>query len=544
MKKRMKTVLKEYRFDIVFMLIAVAAAFGPYTKDLLVLGSDAPFHLARIDSLKEGIATGMFPVKIHTVLCYQYGYGVGFFYPNFFLYIAAFFRLMGFTLEASYKLYAGLILLAIFGSMYTCVRIETKNRVLALLAGAMFLFSLPVMGGLYHGFMLAQVQALIFLPPAIMGMFEFSAKNEKPWMLAAGFTGLIYSHVLSTVMAVCVCLVILLCYMFRWKEWKKKIFQLLIAILAVSGITMAYWGPMLEQFASQTYRVSRPWTHVYENVVDVYRAFMDDGLGGIVTIAGIAVILYLAFRWEDARKEIKISCLIGTVLMALMTSSWFWRYPGKLFDALQFPKRLGGPAAVLFVFSFIWMLEELDLGKRQERAIASILLGVSICCGLSWVEPDMGNLGDYSNTVIYEEIAGLGAGEEWLPAETTREVMDTPLVAFSEDGEAFDGRREGKDYYFAVDGKTSSYKIPLVWYKGYVAESEGRPLSVSKNPENGLVMVSGVQELETEQMLHVWYRGTPWQKISYIISLLTAIGIALCIIGKIRKNKKGADSGK
>lgn len=47
------------------------------------MGSDAPFHLARIESLNQALQMGIFPVKVHPSLAYSYGYGVGIFYPDF-----------------------------------------------------------------------------------------------------------------------------------------------------------------------------------------------------------------------------------------------------------------------------------------------------------------------------------------------------------------------------------------------------------------------------------------------------------------------------
>lgn len=43
------------------------------------MGSDAPFHLARIESLNQALQMGIFPVKVHPSLAYSYGYGVGIF---------------------------------------------------------------------------------------------------------------------------------------------------------------------------------------------------------------------------------------------------------------------------------------------------------------------------------------------------------------------------------------------------------------------------------------------------------------------------------
>ena len=86
------------------------------------MGSDAPFHLARIESLNQALQMGIFPVKVHPSLAYSYGYGVGIFYPDFFIYLPAVLRMAGCSLEVSCKIYIFILLLELFVSMYFCVR--------------------------------------------------------------------------------------------------------------------------------------------------------------------------------------------------------------------------------------------------------------------------------------------------------------------------------------------------------------------------------------------------------------------------------------
>ncbi|MDO4333614.1 MAG: hypothetical protein Q4C58_13140 [Eubacteriales bacterium] len=544
MWKKIKETDRNHRFEIAYILIALFAVSLPYLRQDLVVGSDAPFHLARIESLKEGLRGGMFPVKVHSVLCYQYGYGVGLFYPNFFLYIPAFFRIMGLSLEVSYKLFAGLLFLGMFASMYYSVYRGIGDRMLALAAGALYLFSTPVLDGVYHGFTLAQNQALVFMPLAIMGMLIFAARDKKPWMLAAGFTGLIYSHVLSTVMAVAVCFIILVCYIFRWKNFKKKCMELAGAILGVCGITFAYWGPMLEQFAAQTYRVSQPWTHVSDNVAGMYNMLTEEGFGVVLTVAWLVCVLYVLYEWKRIDREAKICMVLGTGLMLLLTCQPFWNVTEKLFDSLQFTSRLTRPAVILVIFAIMWCLKYYGVSSRLKPVLTMFTLGICVYAGLCQVSGDRKNLEDFGDRVLYEEIAGLGAGEEWLPVETTREVMVTPLTAFSETGDAFAGSREGNNFYFVVSGESDVYRMPLVWYKGYKAETEnGIQLSVEKNGDDGLVLVSGVRNAKETTKIHVWYDGTAAQRISYLTSFLTAIGVAGIAIGKKLNRKSGIASG-
>lgn len=82
-KKTKREMRKEYR--IVTFLAAAASLLTvlyPLLPKGLYMSTDAPFHLARIESLYLALKEGVFPAKIHFAEAYSFGYGVGFFYPQ------------------------------------------------------------------------------------------------------------------------------------------------------------------------------------------------------------------------------------------------------------------------------------------------------------------------------------------------------------------------------------------------------------------------------------------------------------------------------
>ena len=50
---------------ILALLGIIMASCYPIYTDYLMAGADMPFHLLRIEGIKEGLITGYFPVKIH-----------------------------------------------------------------------------------------------------------------------------------------------------------------------------------------------------------------------------------------------------------------------------------------------------------------------------------------------------------------------------------------------------------------------------------------------------------------------------------------------
>lgn len=530
--------MKKSRFRrIVYILCVTAICFIPYCLKGIWMGSDAPFHLARIESLNQALQMGIFPVKVHPSLAYSYGYGVGIFYPDFFIYLPAVLRMAGCSLEVSYKIYIFILLLELFVSMYVCVRKKTGDIHLALAAGTLYLFSYPVIDGIFKSFTLAQTQALVFLPLALMGMVLFVEKDEFPWMLGIGFAGLIYSHALSTAIALVLCFVLLVFQLPKWIGKKKKWLYLLTAVAGVSGITVSYWGPMLEQMKAQSYKVSQPWTHVSENVLALHSAFGKSGVGIVILL--LSCLAICAFVWNRPCKSWSgAGYFIGGIFLILLTTNQgFWKTFEKAFDILQFPGRLMGAASVLLIFAFAVIFAKDQSYAKWKNLSLGCILALSMLGGLFyWKSNEMPVRENWDNRNICEEIAGIGAGEEWLPAVTTRENLQQPGIVVSNSGKSYIGEFQGRELVVRLKKEDAPYQLPLVWYKGYHAETEdGLAGEINRRGSDGLVELTDISEKDA--VVRIWYLGTPFQKICYIINVCAA-GIMLFIALAARHRRR------
>lgn len=519
--------IKNNRFILVYSFICLLIIFSPYIKPDLIIGSDYPFHLARIDSLKASLLDGIFPVKVHSYLCYTYGYGVGFFYPDFFLYIPAFFRIIGLSLEVSFKLFAGLLFLSIFLSMFYSTYRLTGCKYSALISAAIFLFSNQVLGSFYYSFTLGTSVGFIFLPLAIAGMYLFIAEDKSSWMLIFGFTGLIFSHVLSTTLALSVCFIILV-FNIKHLLAASKIKKLLLSVLVTSLLTACFWLPMLEQFAAQKYRVSVPWTYVDQNVIPFVNLFRStDGFGTVLTILILIMIIGIFDKGKISTKILAFF-ITGTVFWILPCFGKFWTLTRDMFKFLQFPIRLLGVSAILLLFSFgIWINTKYK-SEYVKKGIACILLAACIYFGFNYLGDQINHIDDFGNRTIYEEIAGLGAGEEWLPLETTRDYLTAPTTATSNDGLETEGIKKDGTFEFLPESGKDYYDVPFVWYKGYTAKtSDNTVLEVSKNPDTGMVRVHMNNNVSStgNNPVTVKYSGTKIQYISYFISIVSTVFI-------------------
>ena len=219
-----------------------------------------------------------------------------------------------------------------------------------------------------------------------------------------------------------------------------------------------------------------------------------------------------------AQRQLRIFYCFGLVLYLLPVCGKFWQIFRPFFKFLQFPNRLLVPAAVLMVFSVGFLFSSVIPSEQRKRTACALLLATAFYTGMNYIGNSFEMTEDFGSRVLYQEIAGLGAGEEYLPLETTRDDLTTPNTAFSGTGETVAGTRRNEVFLFSASPGSDYYDVPFVWYKGYRAYTEaGDSLKVVKNPGNGLVRVM-TDSLDQTAVIRVFYAGTPLITISCIIS--------------------------
>lgn len=521
-------------FLFLVMIISVLIFFTPNLYHGMIAGSDSPFHMARIESLALAIRHGEFPVKMHMELAYGYGYGVGFFYSDFFLYIPATLMNLGVDIQLAYKIFAVLIALGIWGAMYWSIYKLTNCYVIAAVCSELYLFSTVVEESVYVHFAIGRSTALIFMPMAIIGIYLWAYREENANMFAIGFVGLLFSHVLSTILSTMICGLIAILYAPKWIKNPQKWKQMLAAVGSVLMLTACYWIPLLQQWLVQTYRASEPWTWVDENVLPFSSLFTWNSIGVVLSYIGVLTGIYLMVELFAGHTLSGVwgVYIMGVGLTLLPCIRVFWEKTRLLFKFLQFPNRVLMPATILIIMSFALVIKNIfSLKKEYIVTGTGFVVGIAVIICVLLGYKDVNNnedfRADYRGRQPHIEIAGLGAGEEWLPLETTRECLTDSLTTYDAQGNAIIGEKIYGEYYYISDG-SEYYIIPYIWYLGYEAQDEslGINYQVEKNMEDGMVRVLTHGESGTK--IRVWYRGTKLQVISYVISL---IGVLMVLFG-------------
>ena len=95
----------DFRLGFAIFCIVMLVVLSPMITRMLPIGHDWKFQLLRLESLKAGLQSGQFPVRMDPVFFNGFGYASSLFYPDFLLYIPAVLQLLGVSLVSSYKIF-------------------------------------------------------------------------------------------------------------------------------------------------------------------------------------------------------------------------------------------------------------------------------------------------------------------------------------------------------------------------------------------------------------------------------------------------------
>ncbi|MEE8806835.1 MAG: hypothetical protein SOI44_00270 [Lactimicrobium sp.] len=481
--------------SVIFALLFCIPYLG---KDLLPIEHDTFFHVARIQALSDAIGHKDFLPAIFPLQNNGYGYASPLFYNDLFLLPGALLVRLGMPVANSYKLLILLeTMLASYAMMVLVYRISKKQSA-AILAGCAYVFANYHVTDVYVRGALGEVQALIFLPIVIEGVYIILVENSRRWyMLAAGLACLLLSHNLTFLMG-CILLVIL-CLLYVKTMTREQFATLCKGVLAAFLMTVFFSLPMLQQLHSNTFYLDYYgsssdlgagslglWKYFAEKTVFGYsdnslphNRQMVLNVGYFVTFAPL---LWFAKKKEKNENSRFVTSLliIGYISILLPCSLIPWDYMDVL-RIMQFPWRLLEiglvclcvPAGIAFSSFF------------QKKTLQVIAVCALCCEGIyhvvpvftrtfgmtsttSWQDVQNGKLCDpyYSATYMRVELAG----GDYLPLPSVdyrtikQEIMDSDLQPLNISFE--------KDYNrlsFSLINKDTNKTIvlPLTWYLGY-----------------------------------------------------------------------------
>lgn len=544
---------------IVFIAAVILASYPLFTN-YLIQGHDLNYHLSRIEGIKDGLIGGQFPVDIYPQTNFGYGY-LGSLYPSLFLYFPAFLRILGISMATSYKTLLFLINIVTILITYYSLRHMSCSKHASIVAAIVYCLLPYRLTNLYIRASLGETLALIFIPLFIAGIYQIIMGNNKRWyLLAFAFTGLIHSHILSVLICGGLCALLILVF-FRNFLKDKRCISLLKAVLATILMNLWYVASFLYYFKgnfnSGAFSVNfseytvfpqqlfQTFVNIGDSLVKSKGSYqeMPQTLGLIGFFSLVIILLFLIYDNEKKTTlyQFSVALFTLTLLFILATTTLFpWevfqkvKLINKIVEMIQFPWRLLGFAGALLSV-LIGVLIERHNSFTKYKYIFIGVLGLLLTLG------SVSLMDAYANQEIsYSQISGgytYTAPEDYLPAGTTKDIftVTSPIVSSEDDINIKSYQKTGTTVNLTYSCNTGNgyIDLPLLYYKGYEASSNGTAVEITKSPENRLRIL--LKETESDITLIVKRQINPFIIITIVFSSIFTAGIFYSILSLYRK---------
>ena len=570
----------EKRGSVLCIGLIVLFVCVPLMTNYLLSGQDLAFHLMRIEGLAEGLKQGQFPVKMQPVWLNDYGYPVSIMYGDLFLYVPAVLRIIGFSLQASYKIYLVMIQIITAINTYLCCKEIAEDRKLGVVGCFLYVFATNRMTNIYYRAAVGEYTALAFLPLVFLGLFYLLGEKERTkaeqkkvfFLLVMGYTFMLESHMLSFNIAIVFSIIYCL---FHFKKFLQNFWFLVKTALITIGLNLGFLVPMADYMISHDMKVK--YASQIENMQEhglflsqLFQMFrfpvslsgnVMNGVGGDMAIGiGLAYMLMLAlFVWElcccfwRKKKGLANEGMIQTepvrifviFLLCLVMSCYFFPWHaiskipvlGSILTPYQFAWRFIGIATFLGVILTMYALKALEkLTDRTIKVAAIVVLGTLTLIGSQYlmdnkVSDSTARTKVTSSASIYT--AGAVANGEYLFVENSAmAIIDQQPVPADETAVSITSY-EKKNSRISMEcenltDEVQQVKVSFLDYKGFVAtdKTTGEKLDTTCDEQHILTV-----------LLPAGYQGTvqvcfrqPWYwRVAEIVSL--AVLIALFVYG-------------
>lgn len=559
-----------FHFGILLALALVSTI--PATNDFQTMTMDHMIHYARIDDIAEWMWHFSLRQPVMRLAASEhggYGYLTPVMYPQLFLYFPAILRLGGCSMLMAYKIFIFFVNLATAGiAFFSFGRILQKEKIPAFLCTALYVMNLYRLIDLYTRGAVGEFLAMAFLPLVLYGMYEIFYGDSHRWYYALlGYTGVLQSHVLTTLMAGLFSVFFFLFAMGRLFRERERLVAL--AKAAVGTLLCNIWflipflqGSSLDLIISESGSdlalsgayFSQMFASFVENTgVNQVKGSTANEMPltvGTVMLFGILAALYYLYRDREKKDRLYRLCA-GCLLLGLaalfMASVYFPWTPilatgiGSKFHAIQYTWRfLALGALFLSVTGGIAFYRMVPQGITRQGLEKVMLLLMSVIIFTSFPYMDALIRTD-AISKSYSEVTR-EMDELYLPqaAKGTKDSLDGVLSTGDSCRMEVSNFQRGygeltADIQLQNVTENSYIDLPLFYYPGYhIADGGGQELPY-KQSEKGLIQIAAGDSLNH---ISVYYTEPVLWRICVVISGGFIIGLAgKAVSNRYKKNR-------
>lgn len=510
--------VKKYQPTILFIsllfILAIPVLLPLFHKGFF-LSDDGEWMVIRFSAFHQAFRDGQFPVRYLTRLNHGFGYPVAnFLYPGF-MYIAELFKLVGFGFVNSVKIVLGLSIVS--SGLWTYLWLRKLFPGFAAFFGALISLYVPYhVYDVYTRGSVGEVLALAVVP-FILWQLE---RNSFFWS-SVGIGFLVLSHNTMAVFFVPVILLYLLITIQKKDDRQAVLLRYAGMLLAGIGLAAFFWIPAV--FELHYTRFSTV------TVSDISHYFASVSMIGIGSLFAFGLSLFLVSKQQKDKKLSRL-LLFFTALCALSIfysselSSFLWQYLPSSF--VQFPFRLLSYLVISVSFIAAYAVHSFTGTSRWiVGSLLVLLFGFSV---ISYLQPkeyfDKGE-GYYATnedtTTVKNEYM-----PRWVHTDQSDHIQQLITVSGGNATISQVTDRARDIHFMATSTAASTITIHRLYYPGWLAELDGKPVPINYANEEGSMRISLPAG---NSNVHLFFTETPLRLIGDIVSLLTLIWLGVVI---------------
>ena len=407
-----------------------------------------------------------------------------------------------------------------------------------------YLFSGYFLHNSYYRAAVGETLAMIFLPLVFVGVRLITFGDfKKWWILTLGMLGLVYSHVLSVLLASVGIFFAVVTSFWIWDNKKERVLGFLKATLVTLSMSLAFFVPMIEQFKYVTLRttfkplLSKTALSLADNWELILKSDLRTPSVNLLYLLGLVLSLIFTKRFVKVG-EARIYLFISLILAFLTLKSFPWQFlQASPVSNLQFPWRLWSFALLFFSLALANILENISIKA------STILVLLGLCLNMFQIVTVQDKMTKAKNilpshTKVTREMLAKGTYKNINGDYTNKEVpfgfvFDKHLFLDNQEIKPTISRSP-KELVLTVTNESKESKVlslPVFYYKGQEARIDGKRvttyLAKEKNPTN-LVLPPG------KHGVVLTYSYTTVAKVAISVSTISL----LVFIGYLYRVKK------
>lgn len=559
---------KTFHYFILFMISFFL--FLPLLKTPITQMHDGRIHVLRVVGIGQMIQEGKVLPFISPYYCQSFGYAINLFYPPLVTYGPLIFKLFLSSYLDSMRVFTLLTIFLSGISMYQFTHQVTKNKIMALVAGVLYIIAPYKLSNIYIRFALGEITAMLFIPVVFQGVYSLlNEDGKKHYYIAIGAIGLMLTHTITTFYTAILCILYLLFYLPKLKEkdiWKKGIINIVFILLITSFFTI----PMLEHKIKGDYVIFDQevmWTNtdfVSQQTIQPYQFLVNEDAEdrpiyqlGLPLILSLIVLVFVYKKIEERyQNTYTIFAFLGILCLYMCTKYFPWRILPDSLGLIQFPWRMLGFAS--FFLSFLGGVNiGLLLEKLKKNWLKLLLLVLILILMLITTFPMLFSFvtEEYQKDYSYEQSAvnkvllnPYNINREYLPSSTYDKDCKPILERNPNIVELLSGQAEITDQNKQVSNLSMNFHIvqategtyielPYLYYLGYtitLTQHQETTILPYTESEGGLIQVQLPEIVQGD--IHISYTGTVLMKLSYLVSFISLIVFVIYI--RRTKNEK------